>query len=595
MLVRIVKRRPLSAIVALLVGCIAATLPPSCKPAGAGQGDRPVASGELVDQRSDKNERGAASEIVQVVVPRAVARLAQIALIQAYKERRIDARIVDQYSLSGTDENDQSAIDEVEGVSNPSNVGKTPWPWFMRSAYSVSEAGADSNRRDAAFRGVVAAVFQQLASGDAITSSIPTKGTPFDTSRTERYIASLEIKSGVYKGAWRYIDAGGVNWYFLFAAMVLGDYFTQNEIRTAVEVALDKGVVGRWEANSEYAPSTKVVIDGKIFFCNIGGTTGNKRPDVSGIKAKAAFVGDGTVTWEYLGLTIPKSWQWFLVDIDNDLFSIRHPDSNDAYAGMVIAAARKAGVDSAWLSAPSRFPAMRRMDLLAALARHNITDQITANLTGTFQNNIAGNGKVYDISFLADNVEAWRGMKALADLHTIAGEAADAVAAEVVGASIKTGVKSLWHAKDGRFATYRGETKLGKIRGNAAFVSDLRFHIWPWLHGIWTTASEIWSSVDPVLAYTVDSVPGLWTAHLDTFVMAEWYYAVAKLPGWKFAANVLQHRVNVRMPSAITISDAVLSEAARSRPTDAIMLVLLVNTPPGEKSSDLSNRTHPDQ
>lgn len=429
----------------------------------------------------------------------------------------------------------------------------------------VSEAEATAGT------GIVPRAWSPERVAQSIAALAPAGHAAFQAGQTWSFahnaltLATLEITTGTYAGGWRYTGAGGLNWYFVLAAMVLTSQFSEVQMRAAVETCLDTSVVGPWEASATYAAGTKVVIDGKVFFVNIGGTTGGTQPDVSGAANSGDFVGDGTITWEYMGTTIPTEWKWVVIDVLNDLSTLDYPDSHDAYAGMLAAAALKAGVDATWLAAASAFPGKTRLALIGQVFSACVTDTIDGTgLASTFQGEKLGDGTPYPIRFIADNTDAWRGAKALADLYAIAGDGANETAADALAGTLKNGIKALWDATAGRFRTYQGQTGYANLTGDAAFVTNLRFHAWPILHGMWTDYTEWTTYADPVIAYSIINTPGLWDGELDEFALTEWFFMAATRLGLPVAYDVLANRVSTRVLAKVSIIDIALRLEAMS-------------------------------
>lgn len=425
----------------------------------------------------------------------------------------------------------------------------------------AATVGQTMGAQQAATAAAQSAQQAELAAQRALAAAVPlAAGRNFAAAHNRLTLESLRITAGQYAGGWRATGAGGLNWYFTFAAMVLSNQFTTAEIKDAVETCLETSVVGAWEASTTYAAGTKVVIGGKIFFVNIAGTTGASPPDVSGISTAGEFVGDGTVTWEYMGMTVPNEWEWFIIDVLGDLSTLDYPDSHDAYAGMLASAALKAGVDATWLNAASIFPGKSRLQLIGTVFDRCITDTLQGlNLASTFQGDKLGDGTPYPIKFIADNCDAWRGAKSLAGLYAIVGDAVNEAAAEGLAATLKSGVIALWDDTVGRFRTYQSQTGHGSLTGDEAFVTNLRFHAWPILHDMWTSYEEWVTYADPVISYTIANTPGLWLGEVDEFAIAEWYFMAAKKFGWLVAKDTLAWRVTTRPLSLVTLIDIALN------------------------------------
>lgn len=408
--------------------------------------------------------------------------------------------------------------------------------------------------------------------------------TAAQKSTLESHIDSIEITSGRYDGLWKQTTSGKISVYFMYEAMTLAPArFTSAEILAAVAAGIDKLLVGPRQNSATYAADTLVSFSsGKIYFCNLGGTTAAAEPSDAGITDKAQTLVDGTVTWESVAVIVdvsgtptallgqePTDWQWFWLDGANDLFNLLRPDSNDAYSGAAISACLAGGPDSTWLNAASAHPGYSRLEALALSAQNSITDDILHDLAWVFQGGTRNTSTSntpsfdsYDVYFLADNVEAWRGMKALADLYAIVGDSGAETAADADAATLKTGVLSLWDSGVDRFQTYYGQPNPENLSGDSAFVSDFRFHMWPTLHGM-LTGGEIATYADPVMEYTTALTPGLYTNGMDAFVMGEWYLA-AQMNGRTRARYTLAHRAVTRNVAYVTITDAAVAVQAWS-------------------------------
>lgn len=387
------------------------------------------------------------------------------------------------------------------------------------------------------------------------------------------YLAGLRVTEGalpgVYEGGWRVAPNGRISPYFMFSAMTLApERFSPTYIKQACAMVLDQMTVGRRANSSTYANPTLVCFaSGKVFFCNLGGTTAGSAPSDAAITTAGTFLVDGTVTWEYTGLALPAAWQWYPIEIEANLFTKLVPDSNDSYAAMLISAALAGGVDASWLNAASAHPGKSRLDVLVLLASNCISDDIVHDLSATFQSETHPDGSAYNIQWLADNCEAWRGMRALASLHTIVGNAAAATAANAVAAALKTGILALWDSGAGRFRAYYGETGVGSLAGETDFVQRLRFHIWPLLHGV-LSGGEIATYGEAVHDYVSAAVPTLFTGLEDEFfVVSEYFFAVDAFLDVEEGRDTLLTRSIARYEAGgVTVADAALTLAAAALP-----------------------------
>lgn len=381
-------------------------------------------------------------------------------------------------------------------------------------------------------------------------------------------LAALKITSAQsvrFADAYRWGYGSGIKWYFPLAAMTLvPGAFTQAERQACVAAAINKGVVGPRANSSSYTAGTLVTFPSqKIFYCNLAGTSAGSAPSDAGVVTAGSFLVDGTVTWEFTGLTAPATWTWFLLDFQDDLFTPQWPDSNDAYAGMLASAAQMANVDATWLNAASAHPGQSRMAVINAVISNNMTDELNgsspgARLARTFQNGLAGDGSAYTFRLMADNVEVWRGYEAQVALLTTVGSSTTAAAQNA--ADVRLGILGLMSG--GRFQTYDGQASADpthlEISGNDYFVSDFRFHLWPVLHGMLETVDEWQTYGAAVFNYTVENVPGLTTQSMDGFPLGEWYAAAIDHLGWEAGKEVLAWRITSRVLGAVTIVDAAL-------------------------------------
>ncbi len=400
---------------------------------------------------------------------------------------------------------------------------------------------------------------------NATTESAPLSSVFLDTT-LPAYLAGLEVTTGSYDAGWRVAPSGRISPYFMFAAMTLAPgQFTAAQIKDACAMAIDRMTVGRRQDTATYANPTLVSFaSGKVFFCNLGGTTAGAAPSDAAITVAAQTLVDGTVTWEYTGLALPAAWDWYLIEIENDLFNKLVPDSNDAYAAVLLSAARAGAVDAAWLNTASAHPGLSRIDVLALLASNCISDDIANNLSATFQSSTDPDGASYTVQWLADNCEAWRGMTALASLQTTVGDAGAAAAATAVAATLRTGIMALWDTSAGRFRAYYGETGVATQAGETDFVNRMRFHIWPLLQGVVTTAYDVATYGRAVSDYIEEAVPTLYTGSYDTFVLAEYFLAVADMLDTEQARATMLARSIARIDtSGVTVADAaIMLEAA---------------------------------
>lgn len=378
-------------------------------------------------------------------------------------------------------------------------------------------------------------------------------------------LTGLKISSGTsarFQSLYRSRDSvSEVNPYFMCAAMTLAPaVFSTSEIKAACAAVIDRCLVSPRANSTAYGQYALVQFasSGKVFFVNIAGTSAGSQPSDAGITAAGQFLSDGTITLEYTGIVAPTSWAWWIADINGALTLPTAPDSNDAYAGMLCAATLAGAPDSTWLGTTSAH-GVSRITALANAVSKSITDETVSGLVRTFQGGVKLDGSSYAIKFLADNVEAWRGLTALASLHTTAGDASSASARTTQAATLKTAIISnLWDgafvnadASVGRWKYYTGDT------GDITFAKS-RFHLWPVLHGLLATESEIATYGVPAVAYTMAEVPGLWNEALDDFPLSEWYFA-AHMIGVPNVTPIILRRCIERAAANVVIQDLAIA------------------------------------
>ncbi len=376
---------------------------------------------------------------------------------------------------------------------------------------------------------------------------------------------SLKITSGKYKNLWRHRKAGTINNYFMFSAMYHSDQFTNAERKKAVEAALEKLLVGKWMPNTKYTQGMKVSINGKLLEVNIAGTTGDVKPTVPSGASAGTFIYDGSAVWEYLGKDYPSSWEYFLVDISENLLTPIDVDSNDSYAAMLIATTEKFA-DKKWLNSKSPHEGFTNIQLLKKIADLNMESGINIPkgmyLSDTFQHQIKSDGQAYNIRFLADNAEVYAGYKALEKLSAIAGDASMSANARYLASIVKSGIVSLFDTQSGRFRTHNYQTNQASLNSCSAFVTDLRFHLWPVFNNVFTTKYEWSLYVKPVYNYTVKACPSVYSADLDPFPITEWFRAAFEVTKDKKALQTLIRRVDKAADNMPTIVDFALSQDA---------------------------------
>jgi len=367
-----------------------------------------------------------------------------------------------------------------------------------------------------------------------------------------------------WDGLYRALSGGDIIPYFMFTAFALApESFTPENRKLALETTIHNLVVAPRENGTEYEAGNMVSFpSGRVYFANIAGQSAAELPDENPDIQQGQFLYEGSLVWEFTGYTAPKEWQWFIPDVHTGLAEIVEPDSNDAYAGMLIAAVAGLNPSPEWLMQSVGFGGRSRMDVLRELTQANMKEQLSGQSGGprlarTFQHGIAGNGQPYDIRFLADNVEVFAGFNGLATLLDNIGATEEAQTARTHAASVRAGVLDLW--KNGRFQTYAGQPGHSDLTGNDAFVTNLRFHLWPALYGMITSEEDTARYLRPALAYIQDNTPGLLHAELDPYPMSETYFIAGRLTGEQEYLDVLTTRVSSRIAGRVTLTDSALA------------------------------------
>lgn len=367
----------------------------------------------------------------------------------------------------------------------------------------------------------------------------------------------MKINSGEYKNLWRHRNNSSINIYFMFSAMYNSNQFTKKEIENAVNTTLKKIVVGKRFKNTRFYKGMKVSIRGKIFEVNIAGVTSDDDNIVPHMIEKNDFIYDGSVVWEYLGVEYPEGWEYFLIDISNDLFTPIAVDSNDSYAAMLIAASGKIASEK-WLNSISYHKNLTNIELLKKIAEENMEKGIKIPeykyLSNTFQNNVNSNNQYYNESFLADNSEVYGAYKTLAKMFDKAGYVANSGNANYLAEIVKSGVVDLYDEENSIFKTYLSQS-IDNENSCEKFVTDYRFHGWPSLYGMFNNQWEIENFVDNVYNYTVDYCPNLYNEYLDIFPLSEWFWIQYKNSGDVINLETLINRVVESEDNIPTIVD----------------------------------------
>ena len=385
-------------------------------------------------------------------------------------------------------------------------------------------------------------------------------------------VSDFKINNNLYAGHYMYLGPlSGINQYFVFSAMVLSSEFTSAQMLRAAEVAMTYCTVHRRQSSISYTRYGQLVTlaSGKIYFLNISGTSAASPPNDSAITTAGQVLYEnegvpGWAIWEYTGITVPTTWDLFLIDIGAALSptQLLRPDSTDAYVGALIAAVAKASPSAEYLNADSGIPGYTRIQLLQAMAEANITQQLRPGvvLPYVFQDATSGAGDPYDISFLADSCEAYTGLLGLIEMLTTVGETVAADDVADIAADMRLAILDLYDPASQRFRTHYGQTGFETLTGDAAFVTNLRFHIWPAMHGL-LEPGQLATYRDGVIAYTIANTPLIFDDLVDDFPMMEWYWTVANITGGTYAYPAYIEgltRFEARLVNRRTLTDVAL-------------------------------------
>lgn len=373
-----------------------------------------------------------------------------------------------------------------------------------------------------------------------------------------------------YKNLYRYLNNdGGINWYFLFLAIYesRGKWFSNEAILECVEKCIRVGLVAPFQVNTQYQQYQKVSINGKIFSVNIGGKSGSDVPDVSNVTntgTSGTFIYTGSLTLEYLGKPLgktndlPAQWQWYLVDIQPNLYLINFPDSNDSYAAMLLACAAMV-VDKAWLIKNSGIGGLTYYDVLNHIIDSNCVNQLDNGLTKVFQQDISYDGVTYAVRFTQDNCEAYAGVIGAAKIARELGNESRENQLLKVAAQMKASIMSLWDAQNTRFKTYSTENDWNASdKTYTRFINKDRFAVAPWRFGLLTNA-EVMTHGYPVLMKILFDYPNLYkdATGIDWFALTGWFAWVAVATNSNMAGFAVHRRISVREQGQLTIDDLI--------------------------------------
>lgn len=324
------------------------------------------------------------------------------------------------------------------------------------------------------------------------------------------------------------------------------------------------GVVAPFEPNTYYVKNQKVAIEGKIFAVNIPGTSGSL-PDVSSVSntgTSGTFVNSGSITFKYLGKPfnkpndLPKEWQWYLVDIQPNLYLINFPDSNDSYAALLVACAAKVATKE-WLNTNSGIGGYTYFEVLKKVLEASVINNMDDGLTKVFQQDITPDGTLYPIRFLQDTCEAYTGIQGGIHLANLVQDTSAKNNWVAAANTMKSAVLKLWDGGNNRFATYRGETDWdANNKTYDRFVTKDRFGLAPWRFGL-LTENEVSVYGYPALQKILQDFPKLLkdADGIDSFALTSWFAWVAVATNSFKFAKVALRRVAVRPSNLLTIDD----------------------------------------
>lgn len=325
-----------------------------------------------------------------------------------------------------------------------------------------------------------------------------------------------------YVGMFRYGVNNGVEGYFsnlavadmMHKKMVTGSPLSVPANTPVSDMAL-KHIKGHFRHlilercdDGEYLFGQKMTQDGWIWRCTTpaGGTAASDDSAFGGSYSVGSTVTDGTIVWQAIYRHYYGNAFWMRVQ--NDFVTHFPADAHDSTASTLAqciaqydriaggtALSDFMGADSEQPSGSGTFYTYR--ELFDLMFDENLTNQVSDNLTKTFQNDINPyDGSVYNIQFLEDNCESWVGFDSAAYIYDRLGETTLRDAAAATAVLIDTmGTKGMLNVTINRYGYYRGNDPTAWAQypgwypycqcqffpekcGLPHSISDIRYTIW---------------------------------------------------------------------------------------------------------------------
>lgn len=144
------------------------------------------------------------------------------------------------------------------------------------------------------------------------------------------------------------------------------------------------GSASAWQPRNRIAAGDFRLSHENLWRARSGGISGTQAPQRTSQQARTGIFKDGVIEWEWVAsLSSSKGWRWYLYDTFEDMVGYRPPDSNDAYAGELLALAMRyveLSGDQAWLLAssghysPEGLP-YSNLQVLKQVAQFNLLEQ----------------------------------------------------------------------------------------------------------------------------------------------------------------------------------------------------------------------------
>ncbi len=359
----------------------------------------------------------------------------------------------------------------------------------------------------------------------------------FGTAHSQEAISvlkSYELRNSVsqpnvppaYEGLLRRAPVAGLDWYFTSLALSFASPDAMSRHRRHFERALalvvhpgpmpanldDPEVLGLriraqdgqlWELFA-HAPVAAMRMQPAVNF-PIGAPSGVFHTDAAGRR------------WRSMG-RVGADVAWSLLDTDDSLKFIRHADSHDSTAAVFVYSLSRYALetdDLAWLlqtqwvkSGEGRTPAttISRLDVLKAMIRHNLLNEVEGQLVRTFRKDRAPDGRPWSSRYLMDNIEVLASLKIAAKLFERLGQPAYASVLNRYAGTIEQGIAALT-VKEGLpavgYLRWENKSQWPITSGEISFYPEVGSQYWLTLWSlpvcglIKTPATEQFTQMEP--------------------------------------------------------------------------------------------------